>query len=245
MRLVEIYARPDGGSVEDLNIILRALDRRQESCNCESVLFQKPKGFQFASGGWIDIRFLSAELATGRTFSLASSPTESDLRITYKRGRSPFKVQLQNSRPGDIVLITQHGSNELVFDKSAPAVFIAGGVGIAPFRSILKEAVDYKERVPITLIYVDRADADFPFREEILGWRREWSELKTYFVATEREGRLTRERLEELIGADVQDTAVLTYVAGPPSMVKSTEVLLIQIGVTGDRIRKDQFDGYQ
>ena len=242
---METYTQPEGGAPEDLNIILRALGRLRESSNCESVLFQKPRGFQFASGGWIDIRFLSAELATGRTFSVASSPTESDLRITYKRGRSPFKVQLQSCRPGDVVLITQQGSNELVFDKSAPAVFIAGGVGIAPFRSILKESVDHRERLPITLIYVDRADADFPFREEILSWRGEWPELKTHFVATEREGRLTRDGLERLIGADVQDASVLAYVAGPPGMVKSTEVLLTQIGVAGDRIRKDQFDGYQ
>ena len=241
---MERYPNPPGGAPSDLDIVLRAKEQRVESSDCLSVLFQKPRGFAFAAGGWIDIRFLSPDLATGRTFSLSSSPTEPDLQITFKRGVSPFKERLQATKPGDLALITQHGTNNLVFDKRRPAVFIAGGVGIAPFRSMLKEAVDNRDRLAITLIYITRAADDAPFTGEIEIWKHDWPELTTHYVSTRRDGRVTRAMLEAFAGSAAEVAQSRFYVAGPPSMVASTETLLGQLAVPADQIRKDPFEGY-
>lgn len=235
---------PPGGAPGDLNIVLRTVGRRRESSDCLSLLFEKPPGFDFAAGGWIDIRFLSADLATGRTFSLSSSPTEPDLRITFKRGVSPFKRQLQSTEPGELLLITQHGSNDLVLDKQWPAVFIAGGVGIAPFRSMLKEAVDHRDRLPITLIYVNRDADDSPFSSEIQTWRSGRPELTTHYVSTQRDGRLTQQMVRTFLGASFMTAGSRFYIAGPPGMVESAVSLLTHLDIPDTLIRTDPFSGY-
>ena len=240
----KIYPDPPGGSPTDLNIILTVTERRRESTSGESVFLRKPAGFEFDPGDWLDIRFPTAELAVGRTYSFASSPTEADLRITYKRGISSFKKALQVVRPGDTLLVTQTGSNGFLLDHSRPAILIAGGVGVAPFRSMIKEAIDYGDRPSISLLYIDRTDEDFIFRDELDRWARESPSLRVTYVATRREGRLSPARLRAFTAETPAAAESLYYVAGPPAMVTSSEALLTELGISQHRVRSDRFDGY-
>lgn len=190
----------------------------------------------------MDIRFPTPEFPVGRTYSFASSPTEPDLRITFKKGVSPFKKRLENARPGETMLITQYGSNGFVFDRRHASVFIAGGVGITPFRSMLKELVDTDTHLPIELVYQNRT-ADFPFRAELDEWARTYLSLTTHYLATETEGRLTRAALLRLLPG-ITSQEPMTYVAGPPGMVDKAAALLRALGIDNDDIKTDRFDGY-
>ena len=239
---MESYRGALNGSPDDLNIILRVIGKRQESSDCMSVLFARPQGLSFNAGDWLDIRFPDPDLAVGRTFSFASAPTEADLQITFRIGRTPFKRRLEAVVAGETLLITQYGSNGFLLDRGSPAVCLAGGVGIAPFRSMIKDVIDHRDMVPITVIHVNRTDGA-PFKEELLGWRDEHAQLVVNHVTSAAKGRLTIERLRALI-AHPRGSDPVFYVAGPPGFVVATTDLLSRIGVGPNAIKSDSFTGY-
>lgn len=228
--------------MSDLNIRLRVIERRDESSDCVSLFFARPKGLAYEPGDWMDIRFPSPEFPVGRTYSFASSPTEPDLRITFKKGVSPFKRRLERAGPGDSMLITQYGSNGFRLDRRYAAVFIAGGVGITPFRSMVKELVDIGADVSVHLIYQNRT-ADFPYRREFDGWAQRHPDLTTHYLASETDARLTQAALRRLLPG-FADRRTLSYLAGPPGMVDRAAILLRSLGVRDDNIKTDRFEGY-
>ncbi|HEX5590604.1 MAG TPA: FAD-dependent oxidoreductase [Candidatus Limnocylindrales bacterium] len=241
-RALDRFPDPPGGSPEDLNIVLRVVARRTESPDCESLVFARPRGLAYQAGDWVDLRFPQAELAVGRTFSYSSAPGDSDVMITYRRGITPFKRALDAAAPGDVLLITQHGSNGFLRRPRTPAVFIAGGVGVAPFRSMIRDAVDHRDTAGVTLIHVNRT-REAPFGPEMaeLAGRASW--LTVHHVATAEDGRLDARRAGRLM-PDLTASRARVYVAGPPAMVESTQRLLAALGVPQDRVLSDSFTGY-
>lgn len=228
--------------MSDLNIELVVKERREESADCLSVFFARPREIRYAPGDWMDIRFPTPEFPVGRTYSFASSPTEPDLRIAFKRGVSPFKRRLERTTPGETMLVTQHGSNGFVLDRRYPSVFVAGGVGITPFRSMIKDLVDTTANIDVSLIYLNRTP-DFPFRQELDAWAQDSPSLAIQYVSTGTEGRLTKAMLRRLL-PDIAERPPMGYIAGPPGMVDQTQELLQTIGVGSDDIKVDRFDGY-
>lgn len=229
-------------SDNDLNIPLTVKELRSEAADCLSIVYERPRGFIYESGMWMDVRFLSEELSIGRTFSFSSSPTEPDLMITFKRGISPFKKSMETVEPEDVMLITQYGSNGFTLDRKSKSVFIAGGVGIAPLRSIIKEGIDRHDELNIKLICVNRTD-DFPFRRELEQWQQIDGSLNVRYVVSGKEGRLTEAKLRRYLdGSDIAEAKY--YVAGPPGMVSNYESMLWSLQVEGDNILTDSFRGY-
>ncbi len=229
---------------QDVNIVLSMKELRHETSECLSIVFEKPRGFTFEAGDWLDIRFPGPEFPVGRTYSFASSPTEPDLMIAFKKGMSPFKKALANVRPGDTMLITQYGSNGFLLDRRHQAVCIAGGIGIAPFRSMIKELIDSQSIFDMTLLFSNHCNA-FPFRAELEGWQRTYPSFKTAFIATNKEGRLTRKRLQEYLERNGIDRLTAQYyIAGSPQMVQSCEHHLRDLGIEKNRVKTDSFEGY-
>ncbi len=228
--------------MSDLDIVLRIIERREEAPDCLALRFARPPGLTYRPGDWLDIRFPTPAFPVGRTYSFASAPTEPNVQIAFKRGVSPFKRCLERAVPGETMLITQYGSNGFLLDRRSPAVFIAGGVGITPFRSMLKELIDTDARIPVTLIY-QNTTAGFPFTAELDTWARDYPALDTHYVATATAGRLTQPLLRQLL-PDLAARQPLAYIAGPPGMVEHAARLLVALGQDGADIRTDRFDGY-
>jgi ferredoxin-NADP reductase len=229
----------------DLNIVLNMKELRHESNECLSMVFDKPRGFTFEAGEWMDIRFHVPEFPVGKTYSFASAPTEPDLMISFKKGVSPFKKALENVQPGETMLITQYGSNGFRFDRRYPAVFIAGGIGITPVRSMIKELIDAQHQLAMTLLFFNHRN-DFPFRTELEAWQQTCPSLQTVFVVTSEEGRFTRKRIQtELERHGIEGlTTPQYYIAGPPQMVHGAERHLFDLGVKKRSIKMDSFEGY-
>ncbi|HWY79537.1 MAG TPA: FAD-dependent oxidoreductase [Candidatus Sulfotelmatobacter sp.] len=228
------------GSPNDLNIPLVVKEKKQESQDCISIVFERPRGLHYEAGNWMDIRFISEELAIGKTFSFASSPTEPDIMIAYKKGVSKFKKALNSVKSGDTLYITQYGSNGFLLNKNYSSVFIAGGIGITPFRSMIKEAVDTNSKIPIMLVYLNHTQ-DFPFKQELDDWQRKYQYLKIHYIVSGTEGRLTKDKLIHVI-PDIMDYK--SYIAGSPGMVINMEEMLGRLNVRSEDIKIDSFDGY-
>lgn len=224
----------------DLNIVLKILELKQETQDYFSIRFERPRNFHYEPGDWMDIRFPLEDFPVGKTYSFASSPTENDLLIAFKRGVSNFKKALEQVKPGDTMLITQYGSNGFLLNKKYKSLFIAGGIGITPFRSMIKEAVDLKRQLDIILIFVNHNES-FPFQNDLDLWQKTLLLLQVNYVDTGKQGRLTKEKLLQLI-PDISDR--MNYVAGPTAMVQRIKNILNSIGIGRNDIQIDDFEGY-
>jgi ferredoxin-NADP reductase len=206
-----------------------------------SVYFHRPAHFIFQAGDWVDIECDGKQLGGGRTYSISSSPMEADVRITFREGISEFKKALQSVESNDRFVISQYG-NDYGFQlkKNQSSVLIAGGVGIAPFRSMLKEMYDNGDKNQVTLIYLSQTE-DFIFKDELDRWSAYLPNISIAYINTK---EINRKQREKLILSLIQNLNQNFYISGPPGMVESNEHLLINNGVSVDDMRIDSFSGY-
>src|SRR3989344_474701 len=206
-----------------------------------SVYFTRPDNFMFEAGDWIDIQFEGQRLKGGITYSLSSSPTESDLRIPVREGASEFKRALQAVQPGDQLFISQYGNDySFQLKKHQSSVLIAGGVGIAPFRSMLRQMCDTSDQTTVTLVYLNQNES-FLFKDELEKWSRQLPNLSIFYISTK---DINRKKREKLLLSLIKNLNQNFYISGPPGMVESHEHLLIDTGVQLRNIRIDSFGGY-
>lgn len=224
---------------QNIKIVVERVETDQPSFT--SVYFKRPINFSFDAGDWIDIGYQNKEIQGGKTYSISASPTESEIRITFRNGVSQLKTALQTAQPGDELTITQYGNDyNFQLKKNRSSLLIAGGVGIAPFRSMLKEMFDNNDRNEITLLYLNQND-DFLFHNELDLWSSRMPNLKINYISTK---EINRKKREKLISSLITTTNQNFYISGPPGMVESNEHLLIDLGVSLRDIRIDSFGGY-
>lgn len=218
--------------------------------------FERPVGFNFKAGQTVDITLLNpaetdAEGNT-RTFSLASAPGDPDLMITTRLRDSAFKRVLRNLPPGAAIRLDGPSGNFTLHNRaSRPAVLLAGGIGITPFRSILRRSVQDHLPHVITLLYFNRRPEEAAFLSELQGLATENPHFHFVPVMTGEgpasggwEGE-TGHLTAELLSRHVPDLAApIYYLAGPPRMVADIHAALNQAGVDDDDIRAEEFAGY-
>jgi glycine betaine catabolism B len=187
-----------------------------------------------------------------RYFTLASSPTEENLRIGvkfYEKGSS-FKTALWAiNRRTPIAAGLLGGDFTLPKDSSRKLVFIAGGIGITPYRSMLKYLVDTDDQRTVTLLYGERTPADLAYHDVLKEARHKLGTKVVYTISDKssnlpsgvRSGQITARMIEE----EVPDYAErLFYVSGPQPMVAAIRSALHSLGVHEHDIKTDFFPGY-
>jgi ferredoxin-NADP reductase len=136
-------------------------------------------------------------------------------------------------------------------DRARPAVFIAGGIGITPFMSILRQAAKDQLRQRLSLLYSNRRPEDAAFLAELQQMERQNKYLRLVATMTEmsKSGRpwagetaLIDEAFVKRAVADL--SAPIYYLVGPPGMVEAMRQILNQAGVSDDIIRSEEFYGY-
>jgi ferredoxin-NADP reductase len=188
-----------------------------------------------------------------RYFTIASSPGEREVRLGVKfyPGASSFKRSLLAMRPGD-----QIGAAQLAGDFVLPAgkqeklVFMAGGIGITPFRSMIRDLLDHEEARPITVLYSNKAAPEIVYAD-VLEEARKQLGITTVYTLTD-ENRVPPDwqgetgRFDaEMIAKTVPDYCERTfYLSGPRSLVVRFEEVLRGLGIPKSRIKTDFFPGY-
>jgi ferredoxin-NADP reductase len=218
--------------------------------------FEKPEGFAFKAGQFGDFTLINpvetdAEGNT-RGFSLASAPYEADLMFATRMRDTAFKRVLKTMEIGtEVSLDAPYGSFTLHNNSSIPAVFLTGGIGVTPVRSILLQAAHDKLPHKIFLFDSNRKPEDSAFLNEL----REAQQINPNYIfigtMTEMEksrrqwdgetGYINKAMLEKHVG-DL--TIPIYYLAGPASMVTAMRKTLNDAGVDDDNIRTEEFSGY-
>jgi ferredoxin-NADP reductase len=234
-----------------------ALRRREEVAERTMAFhFEKPSGFTFKPGQTIDLTLIDPPETDAegniRTFSLASAPADEDLTIATRMRDTAFKRVLKTMAFGSLVQLEgPMGSFTLHNNASKPGVFLAGGIGITPFRSMLRQAAQDQPPHTLYLFYANNRPEDAAFLEELT--RLPGSNPRIHIVPTMSEmARSTRTWQgatgfidENLLRANVSNLqGPIYYIAGPPGMVTAMRDMLTKAQVDEDDIRTEEFAGY-
>lgn len=218
--------------------------------------FPKAPDFQFRAGQSVDITLLDppetdAEGNT-RAFSIASAPRDNDLMIATRMRDTAFKRVLRKAALGFNVKI-EGPSGSFVLHRKAekPAVFLAGGIGITPFLSIIRQAAHDKAPHQLYLFYSNRRPEDTAFLDALIEAAKQNPNFHLIASMTEMDksshewkgetGFINKEMLTKYLPA-LQGP--IYYLAGPPAMVAAMRRILIAAGVDEDDIRTEEFSGY-
>jgi ferredoxin-NADP reductase len=207
--------------------------------------------YEFRAGQHADFVLGSAS-DNSHTFSLASSPRDREpIMIAMRMRQTAFKTALRAAALGTKVTVSRpRGSFTLHRDVTRPAVFLAGGIGIAPIHSILQSAT--QERLPhkLYLFYSNREAVDAAFMDELQSMAAQNPNFTLVLTVTGHKalawpyekGHITREMLTRyLLGLN----GPVYYIAGPSGMVTGMTDLLVSSGVSPDDMRTEEFGDYK
>jgi ferredoxin-NADP reductase/YHS domain-containing protein len=195
---------------------------------------------------WIAGQFIRVELphdnpddeGTKRWFTVSSAPYEDIVQITTRVTDSSFKQALANLPVGGELHLIEKPDGDFVWeDSDKPLVFVAGGIGVTPIRSILKQRMHESLPLNVTLIYGNRTDA-IVFKDEFDGYAAQDDEFNVQYVTGE---PLTAANLTELV-PNLNFSPV--YISGPEPMVEALSNELKAAGLPEAQLKQDFFPNY-
>ncbi|GAA3718063.1 FAD-dependent oxidoreductase [Oceanisphaera sediminis] len=221
-----------------------------------ALYFDKPDDFGFKAGQCARLLLVDPpetdEEGNGRILSLASTPAESELMVATRIRDSAFKRVISALEPGaDVTLKGPYGDFTLPVDVTRELVFITGGIGITPVRSMLLQAVAEHKGRKMTLFYANRRPEDAAFLDELtqvcaddpgctLVATMSQAEQSAQHWQGER-GYVDRAMLARYL-TDL--TRPVYYLDGPPGLVVAMKTMLVDAGVAEDQLRTEEFAGY-
>jgi ferredoxin-NADP reductase len=224
---------------------LKLTARKAESPGVESFIFRPQKPLAWKAGQFLHhvLHHESTDdRGSDRWFTIASAPYEKHVMITTRfaaQEGSTFKKTLKALKPGDTIEVSDLDGDFIVSDTRKEYVFIAGGIGITPFRSILKQADHEGKQLRVTMLYANRKHVA-AYQKEFDALAKRNPYLKIHYLVHPQ--RLDRENIQTFV-PDLQKP--LFYVSGPEPMVESLGKMLQQMGVPKKRIKQDWFPGYR
>ncbi len=236
------------------NFTLTLKKRETVADGTELFAFEKPADFSFEAGQYVAFllpKLIAPDNRAGvRSLSISSAPYEEELYFTVRKSESGFKQTLFSLKPGDTALATKaighftlsHAADDL------PIIFLVGGIGITPVRSILKQAEHDGSDRSFTLLYSNRFEKDAAFHEEMKNLKlSHFRYVTTLSQETTPCAETNEERgyiCEEMLRKYVPEvTNAWYYLVGAPAFIEAMEKTLTEMGVAKDRQVCDPFTG--
>lgn len=218
-----------------------------------AVKLEKPAGFSFEAGQYsvLAVPKLIVEDSRGvnRCMSIASAPYEDHLLFAMRVSESGYKQTIAQLAPGDEVLVgAPIGHFTLLPNDSRPVAFLAGGIGITPARSILRQANHDSDAREFFLFYSNYRPEDTPFLDELKLFPN--ISYHPIFTMTETDRSVCKwdaDRgfiCDDMLKKYLPDVKVpIYYLVGTPGFTKAMETLLAGYGIGKESIKQDPFVG--
>jgi ferredoxin-NADP reductase/nitrite reductase/ring-hydroxylating ferredoxin subunit len=200
-----------------------------------------------------------------RHFTISSSPTENFIMFSTRIRDSPYKKRLLALEKDTKVKVRgPEGQFVLHQNYAKPAVFLSGGIGVTPFRSMIKYATDMQLPVKIIMFDSNRNRNNIIFKKEFDEWASLNKNLKIIYTISEKDqndeqslsssrstddwkgeyGRINKAMILKYIDNNILDNSIF-YICGPPSMLKAMQSLLQEdLEIPKERIKVEEFTGY-
>lgn len=230
---------------------IKLIKKTKASSDAYSFYFKRPQGFDFLAGQYVKVTVDHKhpdERGTSRFFTIASSPTESYLMITTRIIQSSFKKTLIEQKIGsEVQMRGPHGAFVLDESDTSPRIFLAGGVGVTPFRSMIVYAENKNLSIPMTLLASFSTKDEFIFYDELNSLSGNLR--KIIFTITKpgdydwngETGRIDEEKIKKH-ALDIYNSQF--FIAGPAPYVEAMEKLVNSLGVSKENIKIENFPGY-
>lgn len=240
-----------------MDYTVKFLRSERVASDAYSFYFERPVDFNFLPGQYLKLTLeipVPDERSDHRLFTICSSPTEKDyLMITTRIIQSAFKKTLVDLAADSPVKVSgPFGVFILKESEVRPHIFLAGGIGITPYRSMIKYCVDKNLTIPITLFTSFRTTEDVVFSDMFkqIAATHSWLTLVETITRPEESktpwnglaGRIDANLLKSY-GPKVP-TSSLFYISGPPTMVDGLSETVKSFGVVPENIRAEKFTGY-
>ena len=217
-----------------------------------SVRFDRATGFEYMPGQYIFVTVYSGDEKLTKHLTISSSPTEPDyLEVTKRLTGHPYSNAVSELREGDkVTLDGPFGSRGFTFTgEYGKLLLLTGGIGITPFRSMIRYCVDKILKTDIVLIYSNRYEGDIAFKEEFDEIQRLNGNIRVVYTVTRPTDGwigLTGRVDAGLIRREVYDCHErVAYVSGPQLMVDDMVAALRNgLGMSDDSVRYQYFPGY-
>ncbi len=232
---------------------IKLLQRETVANNTIKLTFEKPDGMTYQAGqfaGWTLINPVETDdKGSTRRFSFLSAPDDKVLTMVTRVQHSAYKRNLQNLNIGDEIKLAGPTGNFILHeDTNIPAVLIAGGIGIAPFYSMIKHAVLHRPQQKIYLFYGNQTLADSAFMNELTELTTQHPQFKMIAALTNpnpewngAKGYIT----DELLVKNLPDLDTpIFYACGSPGMVTAMQQMLKELQIPDERIKVEDFPGY-
>ncbi|HEY9152216.1 MAG TPA: RnfABCDGE type electron transport complex subunit D [Anaerolineales bacterium] len=236
-------------------LVLKLKEKNRVSSDVYEFIFPAPRRFAFVPGQYMEWTLGHPDTdsrGNRRYFTIASSPTERNLRLGVKfnpRSSSYKKAMLGLDKDTEIVAAQLAGDFVLPDDPKQKVVLIAGGIGVTPFRSMIKFLLDTKQRRPITVFYIAPTVNDFVYKDVFdraqfeLGIKTIYSVTDNRNVPSSWTGQVGRINPQMIKSAVPDYRNCLFYISGPRGMVDDLKDALHRLGVDGFQIKTDYFAG--
>ena len=230
------------------NLELPVIEIKQETPTVKSIKLEK-NNFDFKAGQYaiMELDVNDTENGNTRSLSIASSPTENFLLFSTKISQSLFKQKFNNLNIGDKIKIKGPMGIFVLDENAKNIIFLGGGIGITPFRDIIKYATDKKLPAKVALLYSNRTSDEICYRNEWPVFEKQNPNLKVVHTMTDdpnwqgRKGRINDAMIREFCN-DLNKT--LFSICGPPGMVEGLSQLLKSMNVSQQNIKIEKFVGY-
>jgi glycine betaine catabolism B len=195
-----------------------------------------------------------------RHFTISSSPTENFIMFSTRIRDSPYKKRLSTLEEGARVKVRgPEGQFVLHEDYSKPAVFLSGGIGVTPFRSMIKYATDKQLPLRIVMFDSNRNRDNILFKNDFDDWVNKNKNLKIIYTISDDDrerlpstasdwkgeyGRIDKALILKYLDTNTLNNSIF-YICGPPSMLKAMQSLLQDnLEIPKERIKVEEFTGY-
>jgi ferredoxin-NADP reductase len=235
---------------------LRLVRQETVAWGTVALAFEKPAGFTFKPGQSVDLTLVDPPETDAkgdrRALSIVTAPFEGELVFATRLRDSAFKRVLWNLKPGAKVQVDgPFGSFGLHSDPARAAVFLAGGIGITPFMSMIRQALHEGAKRRLVLLYANRQPRDAAYLPELQQLAAQHGDsfrlvptMSERVAVTEWQGRRGLIDRELLASVVAEHARPVFYVVGPPAMVAAMRDLLARFGVGDDDVRSEDFGGY-
>jgi ferredoxin-NADP reductase len=163
----------------------------------------------------------------------------------YKKRLSALEVRTKLKVKGP------NGKFILHEDFSKSAVFLSGGIGVTPFRSMIKYATDKNLPIKIEMFDSNRNEQNILFKNDFDDWASTNENLEIIYTLTDEvgydwkgeQGKIDRAMLTKYLGVNEFENSIF-YICGPPAMLKAMTDLLLDTQIPKERIKVEEFTGY-
>jgi len=228
---------------------IKLQDRQIIAKNTMNLIFIRPKDFNYEAGQYVSLALPNLvdqyPRVNTRLMSLASAPSEKYLMFSMRLSDSAFKRSLQDMVIGETIEMRGPVGKLILSAGDEPLVFIAGGIGVAPFRSMLLESQAQNWPRLITFFYANKNKSDAVFLNQLLSWENKNFKIVPIMTRDStwpgETGHLQESTIKKYVSRPHDS---IYYIVGLPKMVGEVQSVLKNMGISSERIKTELFTGY-